>query len=809
MKKLYLWVLVPLLLAIEVIGFISFGEDNLLVLIFSGIVTILLLNVFMQLFVYRGKNQRLFWVSSKLKDTQETLKQKNIAEKIVAERLPVGIMIYDEDYYIKWANKHAKEIFENILVLRNVSTLSNELFKNISSPHAKSEAVYKIYTNEYETKIDFDNRIIFFFDVTEREEVRRKYDNATSVVAVINLDNLDDALSVLDVSERSYVQGKYLAVLEDWARANNFFIQSVTNSRLTAYLNKVDLLKLIENEFRVLNKINDISKEHQLLVTMSSGIACSNIKINELGKIAKDALDLALTRGGDQIVVNIEGNDLQYFGGNTNTAEKRTRITTRINTQKLEHLFEQTNRVFVIPHRHADTDAFGSALGALKIASTFRKEAYIVIDKDNIDKTVKKILQLVEYEYVSLLDHIITSTQAYDMMTREDLIFLVDHHSYGQTADERLLNKSKNIVIVDHHRKLKDAIPGAIVSHIEPYASSSVELISEMIDQSSKEVILNQLEATVMLSGIIVDTNNFMYRTGARTFEASALLRKFGADTFKVKTILREGLDEIQLKSQLLSKAEVFHKKFSVVIVPENIETTRTLLAKVADVLLEIEDTVAGFAIGDLKNGKVGISARSLEGFNVQVIMEKFNGGGHLNNAGAQVTATNPIVIKEKLLGLLEEAVQEEKPMKLILIKDVKGKGKKGDVIEVANGYGNFLLSGKSAIEATNENLGSLEAERQKKESEERKQLEVMTELKSKIEGLPVKVFVKIGESGKLFGKINTKQIALEFKKQHGLELDKRKIQLKSNIASLGTYKVEVKLHRDVTAQIDVLVIEE
>jgi len=809
MKKFYIWVLVPLLISAEIIGFIQFGEDNLLVLVFSGIVFIVMLNLFMQVFIYKGKNQRLFWVTSKLKDTQDTLKQKNIAEKIVAERLPVGIMIYDEDYYIKWANKHAKDIFENILVLRNISTLSNELFKNITSPHAKDEAVYRIYTNDYETKIDFDNRIIFFFDVTERELVRNKYDASTDVIAVINLDNLDDALSVLDVSERSYIQGKYLGALVEWARTSNFFLTPVNNSRLIAYMNKEDLVKLVNTEFAILNTINNISKEHNLLVTMRSGIACAHIKLNELGKIAKDALDLALSRGGDQIVVNIEGNDLQYFGGNTNTAEKRTRITTRINTQKLERLFAETNRVFIIPHRHADTDALGSALGALKIATTFKKEAYIILDKENMDKTVRKIIQLIEYEYVSLIDKFISTSQAYDMITREDLIFLVDHHSYGQTVDERIINKSKNLVIVDHHRKLKDAIPDAMISHIEPYASSSVELISEMIDQSSREVILNPLEATIMLSGIIVDTNNFMYRTGSRTFEASALLRRFGADTFKVKTILREGLQEIQLKSQLLSKAEVYHKKFSVVIVPKSIDTSRTLLARVADVLLEIEDTVAAFAIGELTEGKVGISARSLEGFNVQVIMEKFNGGGHLNNAGAQVKASNPILIKEKLVGLLEEAIQEEKPMKVILIKDVKGKGKKGDVIDVANGYGNFLLSNKSAIEATNENLGSLEAETQKKESDERKLLEQMTELKSKIEGLPVKVFVKIGENGKLFGKINSKQIDTEFKKQNGYELDKRKIQLKSNISSLGSYKVEVKLHKDVTAIIDIQVIEE
>ena len=802
-------IIVPLLIILELLVFIFFGDNSVFVVIFSGVVLVVLFNIYFQVFLYRAKDQRIGWLTRKLKDTQETLKTKDIAEKIVAEHIPVGIVIYDEDYYIKWANTHAKQIFENILVLRNISTLSAEVFENITSSHGKLEGVYKIYTHEYEVKFDFDNRIIFFFEVTDRENLRRKYDASTDVVAVLNLDNLDDATSVLDVSDRSYIQGRYLEALEDWGQDHGFFITPVTNSKLIAYMNKEDLELLIKNEFEILRIISEISKENDLLVTLSIGIACSNIKLNELGKIAEDALDLALSRGGDQIVVNIENKDLMYFGGNTNTAEKRTRITTRINMQRLEKLFSETDKVFIMPHVHPDTDSLGASMGTLKLANTYNKQAYILLERDSVDKTVSKIMQMIEYEYISLLDQIITPQQAYEMMNREDLIILVDHHNYGQMMDAKLLNKTKNLVIIDHHRKLTDAIPDALVSHIEPYASSTVELISEMIDQSTKEVELNQFEATVMLSGIIVDTNNYMYRTGTRTFEASAFLRKFGADTFKVKSILREGLEEIQLKSQLLSNAEVVHKKFSIVIVPEEIETSRSLLAKVADVLLEIEDTIAAFAIGELAEGKVGISARSLEGFNVQVIMEKFGGGGHLNNAGAQIESEDVKQVRLDLLSYLNEAVQEERPMKVILIKDVKGKGKKGDVINVATGYGNFLLSSKSAIEATNENISVLEAENQKKADEEKRLLESMKDLKEKIENLPVKVYVKLGQGGKLFGKVNTKQIASEFKKQNGYEIDKRKIVLNQNITSLGTYNVEVKLHKDVTAKIQVLVMEE
>lgn len=808
MKTLFR-VLVPSSILLILVIFLIFQDNISFVLVFSVMLSIVLFNIYFQIFFFNRKNQKISWLSQKLADTQDIVERKDIAEKKVIAEMPMGIVLYDEFFVVRWANNFAKDIFENVLVKRNLETLSKEIFENLSMNAPSEVLVIKIYTNEYEIIFDIDNRMLYLTTVSEREEMKRKYEANTDVVGIINLDNLDDAISVLDVSERSYIQGRYLAVLETWAEDFGFFIVPLTNSKLIVFMNKENLLELIDDEFKILDRIAEISKEIDLLVTLSSGFACTNIKLNKLGDIAQEALDLALSRGGDQIVVNIDGDDLKYFGGNTNTAEKRTRITTRINIQRLERLFDENNRVFIVPHIHPDTDAFGAAMGLLKLAQTFNKESFVVLDRENLDKTVKKILQLIEYEYVGFLDTIIAPYQALDMINREDLLILVDHHSFGQTLEERIISKTKDLVIIDHHRKLSDAIPNALISHIEPYASSSVELVTEMIDLASKDVELNQFEATVMLSGIMVDTNNFIYRTGARTFEAAAILRKFGADTFKVKTILREGLHEIKLKSQLLALAEVIHRKFSIVIVPDDIPNSRNLLAKVADVLLEIDDTVASFAIGYFEDGKVGISARSLEGFNVQVLMEKFNGGGHLNNAGAQIKTNDIANVKQELIELLNEAVQEEKPMKIILIKDVKGRGKKGDVIDVATGYGNFLLTSKNAIEATNANLQSIESEKAKKDEIEKQHLEDMKNLKVKIEGLPVKVFVKIGENGKLFGKINSKHITQEFKKQNGFEIDKRKIQLKDNISTLGSYKIDVKLHKDVTAKIEVLVVEE
>lgn len=782
-------------------------DNPILVLAFS-VLMFVLYNIVINMLVYRSKNVQIKWLQEKLDDTKDTLDRKDKAEKRMVQDLPLGIMIFDSHFNIKWANGYSKDIFENVLEGRNIEVINEDIHKHILS-NKEISFITKIYTHEYEVDLDLKEQIIYLTQVTEREEIKRKYDASIGVIAMLNLDNLDDAVSVLDVSNRSFIQGRFLEALEVWGEEYSFYITPLTNSKLIAVMNKKSLMNLVQDEFGIVDKIAEISRENDLMVTLSAGIACSNIKLNELGDIAQDALDLALSRGGDQVVVNVEGNDLMYFGGNTNTAEKRTRITSRTNTKKLEKLFEESDKVYIMPHIHPDTDAFGAALGILKLAQAYGKETSILIDKSNLDKTVAKILNMIEYEYVTLLDYIISPSRALDVIGRDDLLILVDHHSYGQNMDQKLLTRTEKVVIIDHHRKLNDAVPNALISHIEPYASSSVELITEMIDLSTNAVEINSFEATVMLSGIIVDTNNFMYRTGSRTFEASAILRKYGADTFKVKTILREGLEEIQLKSQLLSLAEVIHKRFSIVIIPRDLEVSRNLLAKVADDLLEIEDTVASFALGYLADDTVGISARSLEGFNVQIVMEKFNGGGHLNNAGAQVNTEDIKQVRLDLINCLNDTVQEEKKMKLILIKDLKGKGKKGEVIDVATGYANYLLTSKNAIEATQENLHSIEMEKAKKEEQEQKQLDEMKELKNKIEKLPVKVYVKIGENGKFFGKVSSKQISDQFKKQHKLDLDKRKIQLKGSIQSLGNYRVDVKLHKNVLAKIEVLVVEE
>ena len=779
------------------------------VLVILGLIAlIVVLNAYFVVRYVIHRDDTILKLRKSILEHERLLKRKDRVEEQLVVAVPTGIMLIGEQYDIQWANDAAKAIFENTLEGKNLAMIHKPLKDTLALEDTDNGITMKIYEHWYDVRYERSARAVFFYQVTEREETKRNHYRSTTVIGVLHLDNLEDALDVFDVQERNEIQGKYLGALDDWAYDKGFYTVPLSTSKMIVFMHRHNLDNLIDSQFKIIDVIAELSKENELMITLSGGFACANIPLSELGELAEAALDLALSRGGDQIVVNMPGEPSKVFGGNTNTQEKRTRISSRINAQRLAQLFEQANHILIMPHTHPDTDALGSAIGVLKMAQALNKEASIVLDFETLDKTVRKIIQLMEYEYVALLDYLITSEEAIDLVNRDTVLVLVDHHSRGQLIDESLYRLVPNFIIIDHHRKLQDYLDGAKMSYLEPYASSSTELVVEMINVFKADVIINPFEATIMLSGIIVDTNNFMYRTGSRTFEAAALLRKFGADTYKVKNILRESLKDIQIKSQLLSLAEVIKKRFSIVVVPDTIGADRSLLAQIADDLLEIDNTVAAFTIGRLDSSTVGISARSLEGFNVQIVMEAFGGGGHLNNAGAQIEQTDIQTVKTNLVTYLEQSVQEEKPMKVILKKDLKNRGKKGEIIEVAAGYGNYLLTSKQAIEATAENLQAIEDEKDRQKEIERKEFEAMKALKQRLDYRAVKLYVKIGEKGKFYGKISAKHIADALLEQHEIEVDKRKIIMPDQLDTLGTHEVQVKLHKDVTASFELLVLE-
>ena len=760
-----------------------------------------------QSIVSKNKNTRINDLENKIRELNKTSKHKLNSEDIALNYLPVGIILYDEGDEIVYANAQAKDYFSNVLVGRSLKIISKDLSENVAKRIGKF--ILDIYDKKYDIIHYPKNKTIYLFEVTDREVTKEKFLNSTDAIGVLKLDNFSDATENLDFQDKANIQGLLLGAIDNWCSRHNIYFNNLRPEKTIIFLNRHQLQEMMDEKFEILNIISDISKNNDLRITISIGIACFEADAKSLGEAAEEALTLAEDRGGDQVVVNLKNQPLKFYGGKTNTAEKRSKITAKVNSRALEDFIDSAKDVYVMPHIATDVDAFGSAIGVLEMALAKKKSAKIVLDFENVDQTCSKVLDMLNQEYIKLLEYLIHPEDALTSVGQDSLLVIVDHHSTVQSIEPRLVEKTKHIVVIDHHRRLDNILSEVLINYVEPYASSSVELVTELIDLYDTNVTLDPFEATIMLAGMLIDTNNFSYRTGARTFEAAARLKRYGADPFKARLMLRESLDDIRTKSNLVNKARIISNHFAITSLSDDELTDRVQLAKTADELLEIDNIIGSFAIGNIGNNTIAVSARSLDRFNVSVVMEQLGGGGHLNNAAAQIKDTSITEVAEKIEEIIKEVYKEETTMKVILVKDVRGKGKKGDIIDVATGFGNYLLTSKQAIAANTANIKTLESEKTKQALEESKELEKAKELKEEIEKSPIKLFVKLGESGKLFGSINTKQIADELKKSYKINVDKRKIVLEENIHSLGTYEVNIKLHKDVTAVINLQVLEE
>jgi len=801
---IFIYVILAGLSSLLYFGYQLFNQD---VFIFFNI-TIFIIFIGILLFEYitRQRKLRIEQLESKIRENATINKRKLNNEDIALNYLPVGIIIYDKAYNIDYANNAAKEYFSNILIDRPLKLINKELFDNVDKRVGKF--MVEMYDQLFDVVHYPKNQTIYLFEVTEREEVKQKYYENQNAVGILSLDNYVEATANMDFQTKSTIEGSILAVLNQWCRDHNLYFISLRVDRAIILMNRHKLDQFMEEGFLILDKITSKAEEKDIRVSLSMGIASFDDSIAKLGVVAEDALKLAIDRGGDQVVVNLKNQPIKFFGGRTNTAEKSSKITAKVNSAALSDYMSEAEDIYIMPHKTTDIDALGASIGLLEMALSKNKNAKIIIDFDDIDQTCQKVLDMLEHEYIKLLEYVIEPQEALSKVESHTLLILIDHHSELQSNAPEMIDKTKNVIVIDHHRRIEETIPDLLMNYVEPYASSSVELVTELIDFFDEEVQIHNFEATIMLAGMMIDTNNFSNRTGARTFEAAAKLKLFGADPSQARLILRESLDDIRTKSNLVNKAKIIDDRFAITALDEVDMTDRVQLAKTADELLEIDNIIAAFAVGKIDGSTIGISARSVNNFNVSIIMEKFGGGGHLNNAAAQIKNSSTEEILEKIEQLIESTYKEETTMKVILIKDVKGRGKKGDIIEVATGYGNYLLTSKHAVKANTANMEALEKELEEKKEKEDKAYKKALALKESIEKSPISLYVKIGESGKLFGSINTKQIADELKKQHNITVDKRKIMLDDKINTLGNFDIDVKLHRDVVATIDVAVLE-
>ena len=814
MKKIIPGLLIFLLIIGAVVGLyfdlkLDYLSDTYKLLLIGGI---LVLTIIFALMVARTFNSRgrekIKKLETRLSMWTKTSYHLNQVGDEVFNELPIGIMILDETLEeIQWINQYASLIFDQAEVNERIEDLNTDLYQVIQQKN--NQNMIAVGDKKYETIFKKDYNVIYFFDITEKENIKALYENHLPALAIITFDNLEESIVGLDISLQSQIQGEYLRALSDWIEQYEGYLKQLVDDRLLLVVRRDKLKEMIENKFSILETIRNISMQYQLRVSLSMGIASWDLPYEELATYAQNAIELAQKRGGDQVVVNIEGEKIQYFGAKVDASSKYSKVSARVNAQSLQDFFKKAKSIFVMGHNQTDLDSLGSTIAAYKMALSVNEDIsiHMIIDKEKLDPSVVPIYEELLIKEPKISEAIITTEQALKLVKKESLLIVVDTQSSVIVNSPEVLELTERIIVIDHHRTGENSIL-SMFSYVETSASSSIELLIELAAFFEEKVDITPFEANIMYAGLLVDTNNFTYRTGARTFEVASKLKELGADSIQVKIWLRNDMLRTLEINKMVSQLEIYMNKFALVK-SNQIYDDRAFLAQVSESLLDIQNIDAAFTVTRLSEDMVGISARSYNQVNVQIIMEQLGGGGHLNSAAAQIKNKSVDEVVEELKELLKLEYEEGEDMKVILLEDVKGRGKKDDVIDVANGYGQFLITSKKAILANEENLNQLKKEQEELKERELNYINLMEKLKTEIDGKQVTVGIQVGPDGRVFGKVTTKQIVEEFEKEYGITIDRKKIELSSEINSVGIYTASVSLTKNIKAQFEVNVIGE
>lgn len=765
--------------------------------------------VLVMLLLNKRNVEKITWLENRLNAWNSISHHVSAAGDEAFNKLPIGIVVYDTNMEVKWANDYARQVFKDSLINNSLDSITDGLIEELRE--GKEKLIITAYDLKFDVIHNVENRILYFFDETYREETIKKYNNRITAFALIDIDNLDGSLKRYDVQEQANIRGQILGVISDWLNSYGCCLESLSDDQMFAVLDYEALDKMIADKFSVLNEVREISNKNHLKASMSMGVACFDVEASELINLTQNAVELAEKRGGDQVVVNVQNQKIQYFGGNSNSLEKNTLVEARIQTMALREAIETSSNVLIMCHDLADCDAIGSMLAVWYLANTSGKDCKMVFDPKLADVTVQKIFEKIKnLNDKSIYNSFISKSEAKDLIRSETLLIMTDTQSPRLAMFPDILAQVNNVSVIDHHRASDAGYSQPVSYYVETSASSTVELVSEMFLFYNNTIELDPLVASIMLAGIVLDTNNFTYRTRTRTFEAASTLNTMGADMGLVHRLLRNSYEEEHTLAEAMVNALIFEKRFAIVAEPESrYVPDRTTLAKISDKLLTIEGIEAAFTIGRIDDNLIGISARSID-INVQIIMEEMEGGGHFNAAATQLTGVSISEAKERLIEILKRDYIDlgDGKMKVILISDVKGKGKKDDILDVANGYGNFLITNKLAILATDENLKTLAENQEQARIDNENRRNVLKKLKSEIQDKFISVYIKVGADGKNFGHITTKYICEEFENQTGIHLDKKKVELPAEINSVGIFTANVRLDKDIIATFEINVIE-
>ncbi|MGY3783439.1 DHH family phosphoesterase [Gemella taiwanensis] len=579
---------------------------------------------------------------------------KDSSEKGI-NKFPIGIIVIDENKNIEWANNF---IYKNIKVeeIKGLNIL--ELMPEISELFELETPVdnqFEIFGKFYKVNYQKDSGYIYFFDITESKVVMQRFRDTRPIILNLSLDNYEDVYDSLEDEVASRLDATVVVTLTDWAKKNSIYLKRIDDDRFIGLLNVKDLKKIEKEKFQILDTIRNLKEEFDAPITLSIGVGMGTDFLPELGELAKSSLDLALGRGGDQVAMKDVDGTIRFYGGKTNPQEKRTRIKARVVSNALADIVSDSDKIIVMGHKRPDFDAVGACVGIYTFSKIVGKECYIILNDSDRDETIQKVMFEIDNSDEQLSKVFVDSDEAWELMTPQTTLIVVDTSDASRVIDAAILSKANRKVIIDHHRRGEDIITNPLLTYIEPYASSSSELIAELIEYQTKIEKITPIAATIMLGGIVVDTQNFSIRTGSRTFDAAAYLRSNGADPTRVKTILKEPFENFMNRVEIINNSIQKTPEIIMAKAPEDKYYTNVMLAQSADLLLTLKGIECSFAIGYLEEGKVGISARSLGNINVQLIMEELGGGGHLANAATQIEGIN----LDEALDRLNDAIDK------------------------------------------------------------------------------------------------------------------------------------------------------
>ncbi|QST00053.1 DHH family phosphoesterase [Pontibacillus sp. ALD_SL1] len=577
---------------------------------------------------------------------------KKVGEEALME-MPIGIVLFSEDYNIEWANPYMNHFFpQETLVGEPLNQISDTLVSAIKE--GKNDVWISMDDYELQTVVKKDERLLYLFDRTQQTLVQNLYQNDRTVLAIIFLDNYEEITQAMDDTAKSHINSQVTSILNQWSQENGVYLKRSSQDKFFAVLNHRILKNLERSKFDILDDVRELITDKNVPLTLSFGIGVGEASLPDLGELAQSSLDLALGRGGDQVAIKDENGKVRFYGGKTNPMEKRTRVRARVISHALKGLVQEADKVIVMGHKNPDMDSIGACIGILKMAQANDKDGFIVYDPDEANTGVQRLFDEIQ-QSEQLWSRFIDPEEAHEVVTKKTLIVVVDTHKPSLVIEEKLLNKTEHVVVIDHHRRAEEFIQDPTLVYMEPYASSTAELVTEMLEYQPKKLKLNMLESTALLAGIIVDTKSFTLRTGSRTFDAASYLRSKGADTVLVQKFMKEDLDVYVRRSKLIESAKIYRDGIAISKADEGDTFGPVIIAQAADTLLTMSGVVASFVISERSDGRIGISARSLGDVNVQILMESMNGGGHLTNAATQLDDTTIEQAEEQLKEIIDE----------------------------------------------------------------------------------------------------------------------------------------------------------